>query len=401
MKRSPLLGMLLSLGCGALTAAQPQELVDHSPSSQFGRFDARLTEDDALQITLRVFYDFVDGRPEVLPGYADREYRWTMAVETRFKDTFRQQVEEAWSGQYVFTSPDGARRIPVSVAVREVATLAAAHWRIRARHYPDDAPDSGASVCDAGQSHYGPDCEHHREGPGLTWGAADFASNHWLPDPVRDLEVAPVDIWFEIGSDEPPAGFLELPPSWLVTEADWSALLIGYAGEREATGGATPGEVRPNMALARARTTSVLHALIEHTCRQEQGRVVEPDCEQLAAERIRVVNHGAYGEAPYGERNLVQMHLHRHPMLPTLPHEAGHMIGLGDEASDENWAVGSALPNPNYAALVEWYRHEVVVRHDDEGIMSRGNVVRARHYVTFLEALAKLTGSSDWSIVEP
>ena len=63
--------------------------------------------------------------------------------------------------------------------------------------------------------------------------------------------------------------------------------------------------------------------------------------------------------------------------------------------------AGRSLASPDYAALVFWYRNELVLRHDDDGIMSRGTVVRPWHYVTFLEALESLTGTPDWSIVEP
>jgi len=63
------------------------------------------------------------------------------------------------------------------------------------------------------------------------------------------------------------------------------------------------------------------------------------------------------------------------------------MFGLGDEASDEVWPEGSELASVDYAALILWYFYEVILRHDDDGIMSRGPVVEPYHYVTFLEAL--------------
>ncbi|MEM8997460.1 MAG: hypothetical protein AAGF23_21930 [Acidobacteriota bacterium] len=75
------------------------------------------------------------------------------------------------------------------------------------------------------------------------------------------------------------------------------------------------------------------------------------------------------------------------------------MLGLGDEASDDFAKVGEPVQNPEYAALVYWYTGHVLLRVDDESIMSRGNTVRPWHYAPFLEVLERITESSEWRVV--
>jgi hypothetical protein len=121
----------------------------------------------------------------------------------------------------------------------------------------------------------------------------------------------------------------------------------------------------------------------------------------LVGERLHVRNLGSYGDSPHARRNFVRLELFKTPPIDTLTHEAGHMFGLGDEASGEGGAVGEPLFNAHYTALVHWYTGYVLTRVDDNGIMSRGNVVRPWHYVPFLEAVTVLTCSQQWQIVEP
>ena len=388
------LALLLALACSGPTIAQgPAELRDFRPSSGEGLFDARLDADE-LVVTLRLSYRFVDGDPELAPGYADAEYKWTPDEQTRFRAEVRRRIEAAWGDRYAFASPGGKRRLAVRLRVVETAPEEA-QWRLIVARYPDDAPDTGASACGPGASHYAASCETHREG--LAWGTVELGSQHLLADPVLDLELPVVDVWFEPGSDALPDGFLARPAVWLAADSEWTVRLAGYASFDEVAAGATPGETRPTVALARKRTRRVRDALVAQICSPEDGQPADPDCQEQAEARIRIVDQGAYGDSPYP---LVQMELHRRPSLDTVTHEAGHMLGLGDEASDDENGAGSPLASADYAALVFWYTGEIVTRHDDEGIMSRGNEVRWWHYVTLLEALEELTGSAEWEIVD-
>ena len=388
--------IVLCLASASSARGPLPSITNHTPSSHQGLFDAE-KGDGLLKITLRVVFDFVSGDPLEAPGYADEEYLWTDAAEHEFKEMFRRRVEASWSRQFALESTTGPERLEVELRVEETQQPDDAQWLIHVRRYPDDAPDTDAGVCGPGQNHYAGGCEDNHED--LQWGTVRLASTHLFPEHVRDLEIGPTDLWFDLGSSDPTDVTLH-PATWLFGDSDWSVHLTGYANIDEVGDGAVPGQVRPTIELSRNRTERVRQALIDYACRCEPGRRPADDCRAEAAGRIRVVNRGHYGDGPSESRNFVRMEVFRRPEIDTLAHEAGHMLGLGDEASDDDWPVGSHLPSSDYSALVFWYfPDEVVLRHDDDGIMSRGTVVRERHYVTFLEVLELLSGSADWSVV--
>jgi hypothetical protein len=94
----------------------------------------------------------------------------------------------------------------------------------------------------------------------------------------------------------------------------------------------------------------------------------------------------------------VRLEVFRQTSMDTISHEAGHMLGLGDEASGENGQAGAFVGDADYAGLVHYRLQESVLRADDTSIMSRRDKVRPRHYITFLEALIHLTDSEGWTI---
>jgi len=394
----PLLTILLAHALGAhAPPAAAQRLENFRPSSRQGLFDAELVG-GVLTITLRVAYAFESCDPDLAPGYADSEYQWTPAEEEAFKQAFQERVERAWSGQYVFRSTKGGDDVSVRVVVREVAQREDAHWVVRVGHYPPDAPDTDASACNPGESHYDTSCESNEAS--LTWGTAVLASTHLQEDFIDYPELAPLEVWYAAGDDTPPDDLLERPALWALSDPQWFVLLTGYAGLDEVTSGARPGEVRPTIELARRRTARLRQELVDFICREAEGRSAEAGCRAEATQRIRVVNPGTYGDSPYAGSSLATIELLRGAKMDTLAHEAGHMLGLGDEASDDAWPEGSELLSVDYAGLILWYFGEVILRHDDDGIMSRGPVVEPYHYVTFLEALEELTGTAEWRVVE-
>lgn len=398
MTRALAIALLTSLGCANLTAGQAPSPDRFRPSGDEGQFQARKIG-ELLEITLRVKFEFLDGDANLVPGFADAEYSWSEAETVYFKQKFQRRVEDTWSGRYAFQSTARTEKVGVAVKVREVQNLEEADWLIKVRHYPEDSPEVEASTCSPGESHLAGGCEANAET--LEWGTAELASMHLIPSYVRDLEIAPVDLWFNPDDAEPSADLLGRPPVWLVTDEGWSARLTGFAGFNEVTTGATPGRRRPTIELAHERAENVRKALVAHACRTTGGRTVDADCEARTTDRIRVISQGAYGDAPQEDRRFVRMEIYSEAPIDTLTHEAGHMLGLGDEASNETGWVGSPVESPDYAALVRWYLDETLLRRDDESIMSRGTVVLRRHYVTFLEALELLSGSPEWSIVDP
>lgn len=374
-------------------AAQAPKIKIFQPSSRLGQYEAEKSG-NRLTITLRVHYLFLEGDRNLVPGYGDDEYSWTSKEQADFKAELERRVKEAWSHRYVFESGSGADNVQVEVKVQEVSLPDGPHWLIKVRHYPEDAPDTEANTSAPGKDTFGMACDEieERNKEGYKWGVVNLASTHLQPEHVRALEIAPVDVWFSANDDELPADFLRRPSVRLFSDLGWSARLTGYAGIDEV---AWPtGKAHPSVELARRRTAKVRQALLDLACRS-------PDCEKKAKKRIREINRGGFGEAPYDDRQLVRIELHRRPSMDTLTHEAGHMLGLDDEASTDTRTVDGPVRSPDYAAMVAWYQTEPVLTSDDDGIMSRGDKVRPWHYVTFQEVLEVLTCAYDWSIHDP
>jgi hypothetical protein len=390
------LTLLLASHALAVPARAAERLDDFQPSTRQGLFDAELAG-GILKITLRVAFSFENGDPALAPGYADAEYAWTDAERTAFRQAFRQRVESAWSDRYVFRSTQKPDEVHVQLEVREVPERDDAQWVLRVAHYPDDAADLEASVCGPGESHYDTDCETNAED--LPWGTALMASTHLQEDYLGYAELAPLEVWYASGDDTPPDDLLSRPVLWSLKDPTWSVLMSGFAGHDEVASGARPGEVRPTVELARRRTARLRDTLIDFIC-SDTPRPAGRACRAEAEERLRVVNEGAYGSSAYAGSGVATLELVRGAKMDTLAHEAGHMLGLGDENTDDDWPEGSELASVDYAGLVLWYFGEVILRHDDDGIMSRGSVVEPYHYVTFLEALEELSGTAEWEVGE-
>lgn len=75
-------------------------------------------------------------------------------------------------------------------------------------------------------------------------------------------------------------------------------------------------------------------------------------------------------------------------------HEFGHMIGLDDEYDDKEAGI-------SHAALVQSALGKKIKEGDSDDIMSCGNSINKQHYVTFLDALNKVTGMNNWKFKNP
>jgi len=68
-------------------------------------------------------------------------------------------------------------------------------------------------------------------------------------------------------------------------------------------------------------------------------------------------------------------------------HEFGHMMGLGDE-----YGAGAVA----HAALVKDALGKNIVKGNSDNIMAGGDTIEKQHYVTFWDALKKVTGMDTW-----
>ena len=398
--------MVLGLDCSARAGemkvtpvCNETVLENFEPSGRGGLFAAWI-QGDKLIIELLVAFKWLDGSPDEVPGFKAGEYRWVDDDEAskKLKKTFQKQfadrVAEAWSAKYSIEAHDGSRRLEVQVQVTP-SKPEQAHWLVEVSRYPMEGSDRPASVCLPGSFHLSSSCAFH--GESQPWGTVRLATSHLRRENVRKLEMPPYDVFFDPGKSDIPA--LE-SPGWLAGLPEWRIQLTGFASEVEASEARPRDCERHATTLAKARVESVRTAIISLMCPAEQEVEARRECEEEIDGRLSKRVQGSYGDSPYPERNFVRVELLRAPTIDTITHEAGHMLGLGDEASDEFGEVGDPLNNAAYAALVYWYTGHLVVRADDEGIMSRGDVVRPWHYAPFLEAVEKLTCSSKWKIVD-
>jgi hypothetical protein len=96
------------------------------------------------------------------------------------------------------------------------------------------------------------------------------------------------------------------------------------------------------------------------------------------------------GRAKLNSEVLQPAGLHGGGVQTPAYHEAGHMLGLGDEYPGRKEAVA-------HEKLVQAEFGHGVPRKHDGSIMSVGNDVKPWHGVTFLEALRGVTGVPEWS----
>ncbi len=93
------------------------------------------------------------------------------------------------------------------------------------------------------------------------------------------------------------------------------------------------------------------------------------------------------GQGDFDSNDLTSQSKAGGTQVPAV-HEAGHMLGLGDE-----YGTGKVA----HSDLVEGEFGHAVVRGSDSRIMSGGMDILPEHGVTFLEALKKATEMDEWS----
>lgn len=406
-----------------------QPLSNFRPSTGIGVFDVEWSDSEGLLIVLRVRYSFEPGEPRLAPGFGADEYKWQEKQGDRFKEQFRNRVRDTWSGaRFVLTRPamKSSSPVPVRVVVEEPSDPELADWEIIVRRYPDEAPDDlPASVCPPGTFHYLDGCE---SGDHPERGTVLFASTHTQMAFIRKVQLRSLEIWFDPGKGEGEEFWVDLPTAQLFTQQQWhqespppywSARLTGYAGWREVERrNAAPGEIRPSVELAKSRLETVRSLLLRRACENVtqtcsdladgstfplgQDEKGPPDecakCRAVVLQHLRLFAHGAYGAVPHEESRLVELQVHPRRTFDTLAHEAGHMLGLGDEAAESDADLGEPLLDGRYAAAISYHLGQEITRNDGDGIMSRGGVVERHHFITFLEAIEEATGDYDWTI---
>ncbi|WP_217922982.1 OmpA family protein [Miltoncostaea oceani] len=407
-------------------AAPPADLVafmgmsyvfkDVKPTTGGGLFDLAYepTTGDMV-VTVKIHFDFRDGNlldptwltavgglPGVIAkGWTIDQFIWSDDEKAAWSASAIAQIQEVWSERFVFFSQKpGWESLPpvnVRVVVAESPKTGPgkAQWVVAVNKWPDDAGMTEAmtwsgvrgdqntgrlheSSADAGGAG-DPDSVHRTRTTGsrARYGQVDTDNPGTISFPKGGADLTPEDAT-RLQTFGATLGAPDIPP--------FPVTVTGHASAE--------GEEERNFTLSRRRADAVADAIVKGSphrtpeVRAEGEAGAAPDDPAWRIVRITV---GAF-EAT---RTVVV-------------HEFGHMLGLDDEYPTEDPAVpggpATARPvgaRPDHSALAERLipGQQPIQAHHDESIMSNGDEVRPYHYVTFLEALGTITGTTGtWGV---
>lgn len=392
----------------------------HQPGA---RFDALLTQPEPAQLMSIGGKDFVhtEGKADLLivlklgilwqdfdPNFVDSQGKkpysklklrsaWTDAEKIAYKQNLRASIESAWSAKHDFILKDDMQvtinRARVCVRVDLLEAGQPAHYQVTARKLPSAikpeqeirswvAPAEHTAVLDSTDED--PHAFTQMSGSAYLRRVGPFDQGSAEVTPELDTQIDP------IGRDIHTRYLKNLPPG--APEPD-----LDFTGRASAEGGTLS-----NRALGDKRAENVESRLADRL--------------RALGTPIDVTRWSSRGEEnasadPAFRRVDVYFNLRdkltgtRSGTRTTAAHEAGHMFGLDDEYVEET------APYKRFAGDLPEHVVKVVVLmgvaaaealrvQDSDSIMSRGDVVRAGHYVFFLEALNTLSGHT-WQIATP
>jgi outer membrane protein OmpA-like peptidoglycan-associated protein len=334
-----------------------------------GNFDAAYNPaKKTLGIEVRVAFNFVDD----LAGAA----KWNAATKKTFASQFITQVHKAWSGQYQFQNIAEPKLMwkklnPISVRVNAKQDAAAPHFTatVHKKQVTDAVHGATADFSAASQT------PNKNPFPGT--GAAELtALQAKTPTPIQ----------FAAGSnaigaaDQPKVQFLG---TYLhsIHQPKFQLTVTGHAAP-------DPAAVTPAQKTAAAHTAMTLSKKRANTVKDTIRAAGN------AQHKISVVAKGdtAGVAAPLGDK--VEIASVVDPsyvnVQPVLPHEFGHMLGLGDEYANATHPVGANATH--YGLTKDALGQDLAdsfakITVDAEGIMQGGKDVRPMHYVTLWAAL--------------
>lgn len=365
---------------------------DFKPSSGRGQFDACFdARTGALTITLKVGFEFDSGDPSrVAPGFRPEEFDWTPEEQAAWKTKYLADVSAAWSGAHAFhsTRPHWSA-MTVATTVEVVENAANPHFVATIGKYPPDAIMVTSSVCPPGTHHgSGNTCPAHTpaaDGTTPGHGTGEFDSN----DLRREAKLGGgpnTSIPFSVGGTTlTAAGIAALAPlvSQMQAAPDSTITLVGRASSTHPSGmDAADGAIH-NMDLARQRTGAVQAHLI---------------AAGIGSDRILVRNLGETDAAADRSWCRVDASVSTRQTQVAAAHEAGHMLGMGDEYPTASNAAGTPV-EARYATMIKDQTNTVLTRQRNDSLMSSGSTVEPWHYSSFLEALKSITAPIDeWSV---
>jgi outer membrane protein OmpA-like peptidoglycan-associated protein len=326
-------------------------------------------------------------------AYAAANGMWTTKDQTDYRKLFRSQVMGAWNDHYLFTNVREPQAVwkklgPVHVNLNLIEVNANPHFLIQV-HKKAGRAQVWKGVTDL---HPG---DEKTQSPFLHADATKGELD-------RLAKINPSPILFDNNSAKIDAKYnpdLQFMATHLsrINEPKFDISITGHAS--------ATGKARHNMKLSEARAKAVEDAL-------KKGGVTNHNL------KVNWVGQtGATSDPMWRKVDLT-------PAITagftnefdTIPHEFGHMIGLGDEYKDKGGAPLASHHDLVTKAFGKKYADLVAVRGSAphtvgtaSSIMNVGKDVRIYHYVTFWSALCETTlkasvptppfGYDDWKFI--
>jgi outer membrane protein OmpA-like peptidoglycan-associated protein len=382
-------------------------MTDFHSSTGLGQFDAaleppaRMGAPAQLVITLNLNFHFLPLRSP----------RWTPNIKEAYRYNVARIITDTWSNRFALR-PHGRRssdprvEVRIDVGTTEVGPIGSEHFHVtvqettnaEARDHVRPSPLTSTHVASTASLF---EREPEQAVPDVAYNPLDTSgsSGSLSALPVANLDQPPIEFASNsaalTSSDQ--ARLAQLATALDQSPYRWEIRLVGRASADEQGG--------DSLALARARTAREALGVVR------RGEVVAVP--------------GGVTTAPQGRVLIVSGRIATRQRIAA--HEAGHMFGLDDEYVETDPARLQADPTRrpevpvrhSNLALETWRGRGIqrgpgsnparlrlgegglVLRGTDpSSLMAGGTEVLPRHYVTFVEACARLTGTaqSDWQI---
>jgi outer membrane protein OmpA-like peptidoglycan-associated protein len=378
---------------------------DFHPSTGRGLFDAIYAPGDGLlTITLGISFSFLNGNPAdptwvasvggpaKAATYKAEQFNWTTEESDAWKANAVSTIQGIWGNQYTFFTQKACwadQLPPVNVQIEVVDRPATgegkAHFVTSITKWPTEpgleesvTPPRATADQSTARFHEGaengittPDVDNYSTSTGSRgrYGQVDIDN--------------PGTITFPQGSADPSAadktalqnfgktlGAPDMPP--------FPVTVTGHSSSE--------GRPERNQTLSEDRARNVSNEIVTGGTQRQPASV----------------GVGATGAGPTPEWRRVDITVGAfNSSQTTIAHEAGHMLGLGDEyasADAGSRPVGTPVAHSALAERLIPGQQPILAKHS-ENIMSTGTDVKPHHYVTFLEVLGVMTGTAgQWDI---
>jgi outer membrane protein OmpA-like peptidoglycan-associated protein len=378
------------------------------PSTGRGLFDVSYEPTTGqMNVTVRVCFNFKTGNildPDWLAavggfagigrrGWTAEDFIWTDEERTAWAEKAISEVQNAWSEQYVFHSqkPGWESLPPVHVnVVIQQGPADKSQWVLDVNKYPLDSGLSEAMTI--------PDPGSTQSTGHLAEGSRDEGGILGLDQDTHSTSTTDRARYGQVDTDNPGIVFFDQGKSDVtgddVTDLQKFGATLGAPDMPPfpvtLTGhSSSEGEEKKNLKLSEDRARNVANEIVKG------GAKIQPT----------VVPKGEQGATEDPTWRMVEIDVKDFTSSQTtVVHEFGHILGLGDEYSTADATPPTRRPVGTpvaHSALAQRLipGQQPIVAHESDSIMSTGESVRPYHYVTFLEALGTVTGTTGtWGI---